>query len=68
MKPGEQRQDRWRSFLVDCTLEDVSRLLMSPPVTLRPTTGPTGEMCSRVSVHVWVSMEKDARVGAELSM
>lgn len=50
MKPKEQRQDQWKSFLVDCTLEDVSRLLMSLPVTPRPTTGLAGKMCAQVYV------------------
>lgn len=50
MKPKEQRQDQWKSFLGDCTLEDMSRLLMSPPVTQRPTTGLTGKMCACVYV------------------
>lgn len=50
VKPKEQCQDQWKSFLGDCTLEDVSRLLMSPPITPRPTTGLTVKMCARVYV------------------
>lgn len=47
MKPKEQRQDQCESFMGGCTLEDVSRLLMSPTVTQRQTTGLTRErqMC-----------------------
>lgn len=48
MKPKEQRQDQWKSFLGDCTLEDVSSLLISSPAALRQTTVLTGKMCACV--------------------
>lgn len=68
MKPKKQRQDQWESFLVDCTLEDMSRLLMSPPVTLRSTTGLTGKMCARVSVAHLGANKYDECAGDKLPM